>query len=201
MIHLNVIQNGPKGIKNGYLQWVFYKTLTIFYAQTIKWLYHKGILYNEENSMLETAFKSSVDVAKAKMIASGVELDVISKVVPLYDSFETQHHGKRYVILYSLISYKVFVVCYLSKYAKCSPRAWLECSGHPPETRLPSFNPFATTRKSLTYRPDGTSTKNEGLVKLICTLTRALWLKWLLLYYKYLLYMSKAGYPRLVLSD
>lgn len=57
-----------------------------------------GILYNEENSMLETAFKSSVDVAKAKMLASGVQLDVISKIVPLYDSFETQHHGKRDVL-------------------------------------------------------------------------------------------------------
>lgn len=44
--------------------------------------------------MLETAFKSSVDVAKAKMVASGVELDVISQTVPLYDSFETQHFGK-----------------------------------------------------------------------------------------------------------
>ncbi|XP_060848999.1 glutamate receptor ionotropic, kainate 3-like isoform X1 [Rhopalosiphum padi] len=51
-----------------------------------------GILYNEENSMLETAFKSSVDVAKAKMMDSGVQLDVVSKIVPLYDSFETQHH-------------------------------------------------------------------------------------------------------------
>jgi len=73
--------------------------------------------------MLETAFKSSVDVAKAKMIASGVELDVISKVVPLYDSFETQHHGKRDVILYYFTSYKVFVLYYRSKYVKCSPRA------------------------------------------------------------------------------
>lgn len=53
-----------------------------------------GILYNEENSMLETAFKSSVDVAKAKMATSGVELNVISQTVPLYDSFETQHFGK-----------------------------------------------------------------------------------------------------------
>lgn len=44
--------------------------------------------------MLETAFKSSVDVAKAKMAASGVQLDVIDKVVPLYDSFETQHLGE-----------------------------------------------------------------------------------------------------------
>lgn len=45
--------------------------------------------------MLETAFKSSVDVAKVKMSGSGVQLDVVSKTVPLYDSFETQHHGKR----------------------------------------------------------------------------------------------------------
>jgi len=136
-----------------------------------------GILYNEENSMLETAFKSSVDVAKAKMMASDVQLDVISKVVPHYDSFETQHHGKHDIILYCFTSYKVFVLYYCSKYAKCSPRACLACSAHPPETRLPSCNRFATTRKSLTYRPDGTSTKNEGLVKLICTLTRTLWLK------------------------
>ncbi|XP_025421717.1 glutamate receptor ionotropic, kainate 3-like isoform X3 [Sipha flava] len=41
--------------------------------------------------MLETAFKSSVDVAKAKIAAGGVKLDVVSKIVPLYDSFETQH--------------------------------------------------------------------------------------------------------------
>ncbi|XP_025421709.1 glutamate receptor ionotropic, kainate 3-like isoform X2 [Sipha flava] len=50
-----------------------------------------GILYNDENTMLETAFKSSVDVAKAKIAAGGVKLDVVSKIVPLYDSFETQH--------------------------------------------------------------------------------------------------------------
>lgn len=45
--------------------------------------------------MLETAFKSSVDVAKAKIAAGGVKLDVVNKIVPLYDSFETQHFGKR----------------------------------------------------------------------------------------------------------
>lgn len=54
-----------------------------------------GILYNDENTMLETAFKSSVDVAKAKIAEGGVKLDVVSKIVPLYDSFETQHFGKR----------------------------------------------------------------------------------------------------------
>jgi hypothetical protein len=48
--------------------------------------------------MLETAFKSSVDVAKAKIAAGGVKLDVVSKIVPLYDSFETQHFGKRSII-------------------------------------------------------------------------------------------------------
>lgn len=53
----------------------------------------QGILYNEENSMLETAFKSSVDRAKAKMALYGVQLDVVSQIVPLYDSFETQHLG------------------------------------------------------------------------------------------------------------
>lgn len=53
----------------------------------------QGILYNEENSMLETAFKSSVDVAKAKMAPYGVQLDVVSQIVPLYDSFETKHFG------------------------------------------------------------------------------------------------------------
>lgn len=54
-----------------------------------------GVLYNEENTMLETAFKSSVDVAKVKMAGSGVQLDVVSQIVPLYDSFETQHLGKQ----------------------------------------------------------------------------------------------------------
>lgn len=54
-----------------------------------------GVLYNEENTMLETAFKSSVDVAKVKMSGSGVQLDVVSQIVPLYDSFETQHLGKQ----------------------------------------------------------------------------------------------------------
>lgn len=44
--------------------------------------------------MLETAFKSSVDVAKVKMKARSMKLDVISQAVALYDSFETQHHGK-----------------------------------------------------------------------------------------------------------
>jgi len=181
----------------------------IYYNESLikHWLYytHKllsgyiikissGILYNEENSMLETAFKSSVDVAKAKMIASGVELDVISKIVPLYDSFETQHHGKRDVILYYSTSYKVVVLYYRSKYAKCSPRAWLACSAHPPETRLPSCSLFATTRKSLTYRPDGTSTKNEGLVKLICTLIRALWMKGLLYYNTYCIYLKPGSH-------
>jgi len=144
--------------------------------------------------MLETAFKSSVDVAKAKMIASGVQLDVISKIVPLYDSFETQHHGKRDVTLYYFTSYKVFVLYYRSKYAKCSLRVWRECSVHPPETRLPSCNRFVTTRKSLTYRPDGTSTRNEGLVKLICTLTRALWPKWLLYYNTYIVYLKPGSH-------
>lgn len=45
--------------------------------------------------MLETAFNSSVDVAKAKMAVRGVKLNVISQIVPLYDSFETQHLGKK----------------------------------------------------------------------------------------------------------
>jgi len=130
--------------------------------------------------MLETAFKSSVDIAKAKMISSGVQLDVISKTVPLYDSFETQHHGKRDLCFIFFTSHNVFVLYYRSKYARCSPRAWAACSARPSETQLLSCNRFATTRKSLTYRPDGTSTRNEGLVKLICTLTRALWPKWLL---------------------
>lgn len=44
--------------------------------------------------MQETAFKSSVDVAKTKMAQSGFNLEVISNIVPLYDSFETQHYGK-----------------------------------------------------------------------------------------------------------
>ncbi|VVC31772.1 Ionotropic glutamate receptor, L-glutamate and glycine-binding domain,Receptor, ligand binding [Cinara cedri] len=50
-----------------------------------------GILYNEENSMLETAFKSSVDVVKSKIATSDVKLNVVSQTVPLYDSFKTQH--------------------------------------------------------------------------------------------------------------
>jgi len=53
-----------------------------------------GVLYNEENSMLETAFNSSVDVAKARMASRGVQLNVVSQIVPLYDSFGTQHFGK-----------------------------------------------------------------------------------------------------------
>lgn len=111
-------------------------------------------MYNEENSMLETAFKSSVDVAKAKMTDSGVQLNVVSKIVPLYDSFETQHHGKLDVILYYFTGdNNVLHSC--SKYAKCSLTACPACLARPPGTQLPSCNRFVTTRKSLTYRPGG----------------------------------------------
>lgn len=103
--------------------------------------------------MLETAFKSSVDVAKVKMMDSGVQLNVVSKIVPLYDSFETQHHGKLDVILYYFTGNNVFHSC--SKYAKCSLTACPACLAHPPGTLLPSCNRFVITRKSLTYRPGG----------------------------------------------
>jgi len=53
-----------------------------------------GVLYNEENSMLETAFNSSVDVAKARMASRDVRLNVAGRIVPLYDSFDPQHFGE-----------------------------------------------------------------------------------------------------------
>lgn len=43
--------------------------------------------------MLEAAFQSSIEVAKDKM-ASGIQLEVDKQIIPLYDSFETQHFGK-----------------------------------------------------------------------------------------------------------
>lgn len=43
--------------------------------------------------MLEAAFQSSVDLAKDKM-TGGIQIEVDKQIIPLYDSFETQHYGK-----------------------------------------------------------------------------------------------------------
>jgi len=84
--------------------------------------------------MLETAFKSSVDVAKAKMMDSGVQLDVVSKIVPLYDSFETQHHGKLnlycIIILRVIIMFFTLVLSMRNARRRCVWHVWTVRGGH-----------------------------------------------------------------------
>ncbi|XP_050428924.1 glutamate receptor ionotropic, kainate 2-like [Adelges cooleyi] len=50
-----------------------------------------GVLYTDEYTMQETAFKSAVEVAKGKTMESDLRLAIVSKQISLHDSFEAQH--------------------------------------------------------------------------------------------------------------
>jgi len=136
--------------------------------------------------MLETAFKSSVDVARAKMAASDVELNVDSRVVPLYDSFETQHLGKyafrkRYSVFRKMMKIRFFTrVRRSTKCARYWTMAWPACSARRPATRHRSCSRFAITKKYRTYKPGGTSIRKEDRARSTCTHIRARWPKWAL---------------------